>query len=79
MDYYVRSPADDPTGPTRGEERVYRGGGWFNRARGFRSSSRSGDRPENRHLTLGFRVVVAADQPRLAKRSQPPLVGPRGR
>lgn len=62
VDYYAQSPADNPTGPISGEERVYRGGGWFNCARGFRSSSRSGDRPENRHLTLGFRIVAAADQ-----------------
>jgi len=58
VDYYSQSPADNPTGPMSGEERVYRGGGWFNCARGFRSSSRSGDRPENRHLTLGFRLVA---------------------
>ena len=44
-----------------GEERVYRGGGWFNCARGFRSASRSGAQPENRNLTLGFRVSAVAE------------------
>ena len=60
-EYYAKSPATNPSGPATGEERVYRGGGWFNCARGFRSSSRSAGPPDNRHLTLGFRVVVAAD------------------
>ena len=61
VEYYANSPTNDPGGPATGEERVYRGGGWFNCARGFRSASRSGDLPENRHLTLGFRVAVAAE------------------
>ncbi|MHB8955818.1 MAG: formylglycine-generating enzyme family protein [Pirellulaceae bacterium] len=61
VEYYANSPTYDPRGPATGEERVYRGGGWFNCARGFRSASRSGDLPENRHLTLGFRVAVAAE------------------
>ncbi len=60
-EYYAQSPPHDPRGPATGEERVYRGGGWFNCTRGCRSASRSGGRPENRHLTLGFRVCVAAE------------------
>ena len=60
-EYYARSPTNNPAGPVTGEERVYRGGGWFNCARGFRSASRSAGLPENRHLTLGFRVAVAAE------------------
>lgn len=59
--YYAESPTNDPLGPTTGEERVYRGGGWFNCARGCRAASRSGSLPENRNLTLGFRVAVAAE------------------
>ena len=61
VEYYAMSPANDPQGPVTGEERVYRGGGWFNCARGCRSASRSGDLPENRHLTLGFRVAVGTE------------------
>ena len=59
-EYYTQSPVDDPQGPSRGEERVYRGGGWFNCARGCRSASRSASQPENRNLTLGFRVCMSA-------------------
>ena len=60
-EYYAESPIDDPAGPSTGEERVYRGGGWFNCTRGCRSASRSAGFPENRNLTLGFRIAVAAD------------------
>lgn len=61
VEYYAKSPTHDPGGPVTGEERVYRGGGWFNCTRGCRSASRSGGVPENRNLTLGFRVAVAAE------------------
>ena len=60
-EYYAKSPANDPGGPATGQERVYRGGGWFNCARGCRSASRSASQPENRNLTLGFRVSMAAE------------------
>ncbi|MFC1596728.1 formylglycine-generating enzyme family protein [Planctomycetota bacterium] len=60
-EHYAKSPTDNPGGPATGEERVYRGGGWFNCTRGCRSASRSAALPENRNLTLGFRVAVAAE------------------
>ena len=61
VEYYAKSPTNDPTGPATGEERAYRGGGWFNCARGSRSASRSTGAPEHRSLVLGFRVAVAAE------------------
>lgn len=61
LEYYAKSPANDPRGPATGKERAYRGGGWFNCTRDWRSASRSGSLPENRNLTLGFRVCVAAE------------------
>ncbi|MDZ7620048.1 MAG: formylglycine-generating enzyme family protein [Patescibacteria group bacterium] len=60
-EYYALAPANDPLGPAAGEERVYRGGGWFNCTRGCRSASRSASQPENRNLTLGFRVAMTAE------------------
>ena len=60
-EHYAKSPTDNPEGPATGEERVYRGGGWFNCTRGCRSASRSAGLSENRNLTLGFRVAVAAE------------------
>ncbi len=59
-EYYATSPAADPAGPVTGEERVYRGGGWFNCSRGCRSASRSAALPDNRNLTVGFRVCQPA-------------------
>lgn len=61
VDYYAKSPTNDPTGPDTGEERAYRGGGWFNCARGSRCASRSTGKPEHRSLLLGFRVALRAD------------------
>jgi len=60
-EYYILSPTDDPHGPVAGGDRVYRGGGWFNCARGFRSATRSGSQTENRNLTLGFRIFMSAE------------------
>lgn len=59
--YYTWSPSIDPEGPATGEERVYRGGGWFNCTRGCSSAGRSASQPENRNLTLGFRICMAAE------------------
>ena len=47
----------DPTGPAAGSDWVYRGGGWGNGARGFRSANRGGSTPEGRSSDLGFRVL----------------------
>ncbi|MBM4090075.1 MAG: formylglycine-generating enzyme family protein [Planctomycetes bacterium] len=60
-EYYASSPRRDPKGPATGEERAYRGGGWFNCTRGCRSASRSAGLPENRNLTLGFRVAATLE------------------
>lgn len=61
VDYYSKSPTRDPPGPDTSEERAYRGGGWFNCARGTRSASRSTGTPGHRSLVLGFRVSVAVE------------------
>jgi formylglycine-generating enzyme required for sulfatase activity len=55
--YYARSPVDDPMGPTRGSNRVIRGGGWNGGAGDCRSALRSGDEPGDRDGILGFRVA----------------------
>jgi len=39
-DYYKKSPKANPQGPTDGEEKVFRGGGWSNTARACRSAAR---------------------------------------
>jgi formylglycine-generating enzyme required for sulfatase activity len=61
-DYYGKSPADDPSGPTTGSSRVFRGGCWrFDGVR-CRSTYRVSRGPGFRGSHLGLRVVrVPAD------------------
>jgi formylglycine-generating enzyme len=47
----------DPIGPTEGDTRVFRGGGWRSGADFARVSFRSGYVPDHRSLLLGFRVA----------------------
>ena len=61
-DYYEDSPVDDPTGPTKGSGRVYRGGGWSSSAGGCRSADRSGNTPGRRYSLLGFRVALVPSE-----------------
>lgn len=60
-DYYRESPAEDPVGPSEGELRVRRGGGWRNTdADDFRATCRDGRDPKFRYGNLGFRIVRTA-------------------
>ncbi len=54
-DYYRKSPADDPTGPTTGSRRVFRGGGWIRSAVYCRSADRQSNTPGIRG-NLGLRI-----------------------
>ena len=66
MEYYAISPTDDPMGPSRGSDRVVRGGLWYNAAYFSRSAFRSNSVPGERGSIpgcLGFRVsLVLADK-----------------
>jgi formylglycine-generating enzyme required for sulfatase activity len=62
-DYYSKSPKEDPTGPSAGSSRVYRGGCWLNPAPVCRSANRLWDSPTSTLDYLGFRVVVWARTP----------------
>jgi formylglycine-generating enzyme required for sulfatase activity len=55
--YYLNSPAVDPTGPESGIFRVFRGGGWQAWSRQFRSANRARFEPDFRAGFLGLRVV----------------------
>ena len=54
--YRSRSKTN-PTGPSSGSDRVYRGGSWIGLARNCRSSYRSGDMPSGRISYLGLRLA----------------------
>jgi len=54
---YPSGPVTDPTGPSTGSYRVYRGGSWDFDAGGVRAAYRGGDSPGYRNGYLGFRVA----------------------
>jgi len=57
-DYYESSPVADPTGPSTGSYRVFRGGSWrFDPGR-CRSANRDYFSPGDRGSNLGFRVAL---------------------
>ncbi len=63
-DWYGDYPADlvtDPVGPASGQQRVLRGGGWFNAAVRLRSAYRIRDVPGDRDRFSGFRLALGAE------------------
>jgi formylglycine-generating enzyme required for sulfatase activity len=57
-DYYAKSPAEDPSGPADGTEKITRGGAWSNSGKACRSAVRTKLAPDESHYGLGFRVVM---------------------
>ena len=59
--YYASSPADDPSGPVTGSERVMRGSAWNSAAEGgpsdFRVTERRSGAPGDRLFSVGFRCA----------------------
>ena len=54
---YPSSLVTDPQGPSKGSDRVGRGGGWYFNARDLRSASRNKGSPAKRYYSLGCRLV----------------------
>jgi formylglycine-generating enzyme required for sulfatase activity len=54
---YPQGEVTDPTGPTQGDRRVFRGGCWINFPAVCRSANRAKVTPVSWHFHLGFRVV----------------------
>lgn len=52
---YSSGSQTDPTGPTRGDRRVYRGGGWYGYALYLRVADRSWKIPDDGYSRLGLR------------------------
>jgi formylglycine-generating enzyme required for sulfatase activity len=62
---YHPVPVTDPSGPTMGSERVFRGGAWGSGARRARAAGRERYVPGDRGVSLGFRL--ARGQPPASK------------
>lgn len=63
LTYYENSPAQSPTGPATGTERVQRGGSYLCHAsycRRYRVSARSGSDAESSSGNVGFRIAADA-------------------
>ena len=54
---YPRGAVTDPTGPSSGSNRVFRGGSWYFNARNCRSANRISVTPDYRNNGLGARLV----------------------
>ncbi len=55
---YSKADQDNPTGPSSGATRVYRGGSWHSNAGHCRVSYRYYNSPDDRAYNLGLRVVM---------------------
>lgn len=56
---YSNGAATDPTGPTSGSSRVYRGGGWYSNATNCRTAYHNGITPTSRYNIIGFRLALS--------------------
>jgi len=61
--FFTADSVTDPQGPSKGDDRVSRGGSWLQDASYVRSASRSNNAPDERWSNLGFRVVAMARTP----------------
>ncbi|XZE18017.1 formylglycine-generating enzyme family protein [Pirellulaceae bacterium SH449] len=59
---YEDNSLRDPAGPTNGNHRVVRGGGWRDKPQFVRSAWRSKNRPSNTEHDLGFRVALSSPE-----------------
>ena len=56
--YYGQAVSDDPKGPADGQNRVQRGGSWWNSTKSCRSANRYRYLPDFPYYTEGFRVAM---------------------
>jgi formylglycine-generating enzyme required for sulfatase activity len=60
QNYYQGSPKNNPEGPSKGSNKVLRGGSWSNDSRNLRAVYRGGNDPANRSYFTGFRLGLSA-------------------
>lgn len=59
-DYYKNSPRINPTGPSRDNDRVFRGGSYRDRAKDARTTKRDKKSTRRSDNTIGFRLALSA-------------------
>lgn len=57
-DYYLKSPRENPKGPSNGKRRASRGGSWRHQIKITRCAARSSIPPIMRYADYGFRVAT---------------------
>jgi serine/threonine-protein kinase len=60
-DYYAKSPAENPTGPATGYDKVLRGGSFSRDLVSVRTANRSSNPPNFDYWNIGFRCVIASN------------------
>ena len=70
VDYYAKSPVNDPQGPATGTHHVDRGGSCFDGARVCRSANHFHAAPATRGNNHGFRLAAAIDVAKLTAAAQ---------
>ena len=60
--YYKRSDAKNPKGPSKGELKIVRGGGWNSIPMGLRVAIRNTDFPQSTNDGIGFRCAMDAGE-----------------
>jgi formylglycine-generating enzyme required for sulfatase activity len=58
---YPQRPVRDPGGPTKGAERVIRGGHYLSRMSDCQSAKRSSFPPEYASSAVGFRLIATVE------------------
>jgi iron(II)-dependent oxidoreductase len=56
-DYYKTAPERNPTGPEKGTQRSFRGGGWVDSTPSVRAAQRNGTEPNTKMNWMGFRCA----------------------
>jgi iron(II)-dependent oxidoreductase len=55
--YYATAPGRNPTGPGKGTQKGFRGGGWIDSTPAVRAAQRNGAEPNVKMNWLGFRCA----------------------
>jgi len=61
-EYYDNSPSDNPTGPSNGNSKVLRGGGWVSGWYNLRAATRYNNIATYTYSLVGFRCAASPEE-----------------